>query len=193
MTTDENATQTPTRAQAEKAVGAMLSVANARENLATRLKVAHYATWRARFDGMKGLHASAGIANAKLFRDSDSENTLVVLADIPDFRNALDWAKGGWRTAIPADEVVGSPTVYFGADPGQEATEGEETFNASQVSLKYIAHFQVTDYDGWYELYLKMENSRGSGGLTNANIFRGSEEENDLLVLTIINGGGYRV
>jgi hypothetical protein len=60
---------------------------------------------------MKGLHASAGIANAELFRGSDSENTPVVLADIPDFRNALDWAKAG----------------------------GEETFNASQVSLKAYA------------------------------------------------------
>jgi hypothetical protein len=57
---------------------------------------------------MKGLHASVGIANSELFRGSDSENTPVVLADIPDFRNALDWAKAG----------------------------GEETFNASQVSLK---------------------------------------------------------
>ena len=77
MTTDENATPTPTRAQAEKAASAMLDVTNARENLATRLKVAQYATWRARFDGMRVSRASAGIANAKLFRGS--EDTLVVL------------------------------------------------------------------------------------------------------------------
>jgi hypothetical protein len=41
MTTDENATPTPTRAQPEKAASAMLNAANARENLATRLKVTH--------------------------------------------------------------------------------------------------------------------------------------------------------
>jgi hypothetical protein len=115
MVTDENATPTPTRAQAEKAVSAMLDVAHATENLATRLKVAQYATWRARFDGMRGSHASAGIANAKLFRGS--EDTLAVLADIPSFRDALAWAKDRWRTAIPADEVEGPPAVYFGADP----------------------------------------------------------------------------
>jgi hypothetical protein len=114
MTTDENATPTPTRAQAEKAASAMLDVTNARENLATRLKVAQYATWRARFDGMRGSRASAGIANAKLFRGS--EDTLVVLADIPGFRDALAWAEGGWKTAIPADEVEGPPVVYFGVE-----------------------------------------------------------------------------
>ena len=117
MTTDENATPTPTRAQAEKAASAMLDVANARENLATRLKVAQYATWRARFDGMRGSRASAGIANAKLFRGS--EDTLVVLADIPGSRDALAWAEGGWKAAIPADEVEGPRAVYFGVDPGQ--------------------------------------------------------------------------
>jgi hypothetical protein len=47
MTADENAAPTPTRAQAEKAANAMLNAANGRENLATRLKVARYATWRA--------------------------------------------------------------------------------------------------------------------------------------------------
>jgi hypothetical protein len=183
MTPAENATPTPTRAQAEKAVSAMLNVANARENLATQLKVGQYTSWRARFDEMKGLRASAGITNAKLFRDSDSENTLVVLADIPDFRDALAWAKDGWRTAIPTDEVEGSPTFYFGADPGQEAAGGEAAFTASQAPLKGMGHFKVTDYAKWHELFLKMENSRVSGGMTNASIFRGSEDGNNLLVL----------
>jgi hypothetical protein len=106
------------------------------------------------FDGMRGSHASAGIANAKLFRGS--EDTLVVLADIPNFRDAMAWAEGGWRTAIPADEVEGPPAVYFGADPGQEAAEGEAAFDASQVPLKLMAHFKVYDYAKWHELFLKM-------------------------------------
>jgi hypothetical protein len=175
MTTDANATPTPTRAQAEKAASAMLNTAKARENLATRLKVAQYATWRARFDGMRGSRAAAGIANAKLFRGS--EDTLVVLADIPDFRAALAWAEGGWKTAIPADEVQGPPAVYFGVDPGQEAAD------ASQVPLKLMSHFKVHDYATWHELFLKMEHSRVGGGMTNPSIFRGSEDGNDLLVL----------
>jgi hypothetical protein len=181
MTADENAASTPTRAQAEKAISAMLNVANGTENLATRLKVSHYATWRARFDGMRDSGASAGIANAKLFRGS--EDTLVVLADIPDFRDALAWAEGGWRTAIPADEVEGPPAVYFGVDPGQEAAEGEAAFGASQVPLKGMAHFKVYDYAKYRELFLKMENSRAGGGMTNPSIFRGSEDPDDLLVL----------
>lgn len=93
MRTAENAAPAPTRAQAENAASAMLNVANARENLVTRLKVARYASWRARFDGMRGSRASAGIANARLFRGS--EDTVVVLADIPGFRDALAWADGG--------------------------------------------------------------------------------------------------
>jgi hypothetical protein len=121
----------------------MLNAAKARENLATRLKVAHYATWRARFDGMRDSHASARIANAKLFRGS--EDTLVVLADIPGFRDALAWAEGGWRADIPADEVVAPPAVYFGADPGQEAAGGEAASGGSQVPLKLMAHFKVYD------------------------------------------------
>jgi len=181
MPPDENATSTPTRAQAEKATTAMLSAPNGTENLATRLKVAHYATWRARFDGRRGSRAAAGIANAKLFRGS--EDTLVVLADIPDFRDALAWAEGGWRTAIPADEVEGPPAVYFGADPGQEATAEEAAFNASQLPLKFMAHFKVYDFAKYHELFLKMENSRVGGGLTNPSIFHGSEDANDLLVL----------
>lgn len=181
MTTDENATSTPTQAQAEKAASAMLNAANAKENLATRLKVAQYAIWRARFDGMRDSHAAAGIANAKLFRGS--EDTLVVLADIPSFRDALAWAEGGWRTAIPADGVEGPPAVYFGADLGQDAAEGEASFDASQVTLKLMAHFKVYDYAKWHELFLKMETSRVGGGMTNPSIFRGSEDRNDLLVL----------
>src|SRR5580692_10316484 len=88
----------------------------------TRLKVAQYAAWRARFDGMRDSRASAGIANAKLFRGD--EETVVVLADIPGFRDALAWAEGRWRTAIPVDEVEGPPVVYFGTGPGQEAPGG---------------------------------------------------------------------
>jgi hypothetical protein len=182
MATDKNATPAPTRAQAEKAVSAMLDVANARENLATRLKVAQYAAWRACFDGMRGFHASAGIANAKVFRGG--EDTVVVLADIPGFWDALAWAEGGWRTAIPADEVEGLPAVYFGADPGQKAAAREAALEASQVPLKLMAHLKVYDYAKYHELFLKMENSRvGDGGMTNPSIFRGSEDANDLLVL----------
>jgi hypothetical protein len=181
MTTDENATPAPTRAQAEKAVSVMLNAADATENLATRLKVAQYATWRARFDGMRDSRAAAGIANVRLFRGSD--DTVVVLADTPGFRDALAWAEGGWRTAIPADEVEGPPAVYFGADPGQEPAGGEAASAASQAPLKFMAHFKVYDYAKWRELFLKMENSRVGGGLTNPSIFRGSEDGNDLLVL----------
>jgi hypothetical protein len=72
MTTDENATPTPTRAQAEKAASAMLNATNTTENLATWLKVAQYDTWRARFDEMGGSRTAAGIANAKLFRGSET-------------------------------------------------------------------------------------------------------------------------
>jgi hypothetical protein len=42
MTSSENTVTTPTRAQAENAVRAVLDVANARENLTTRLQVAQY-------------------------------------------------------------------------------------------------------------------------------------------------------
>jgi hypothetical protein len=182
MTTDENATATPARAQAEKAANAMFNAPNGAENLATRLKVAQYATWRARFDGMRGSRAAARIANAKVFRSG--EDTVVVLADVPGFREALAWAEGGWRTAIAADGVEGPPAVYFGADPGQEAAVGEAALKASQAPLKLIAHFKVYDYAKYHDLFLKMDNSRTrDGGMTNPSIFRGSEDGNDLLVL----------
>ena len=181
MTTDDNAIPAPTRAQAEKAASAMLDAPRGRENLATWLKVAQYATLRARFDGMRGSQAAAGIANAKLFRGDD--DTLAVLADVPGLREALAWAEGGWRTAIPADEVESPPAVYFGADPGQEAAEGEAAFDPSQQPLKFMAHFKVYDYAKYHELFLKMDKSRVGGGMTNPIIFHGSEDENDLLVL----------
>jgi hypothetical protein len=181
MSTDEHATPTPTRAQAEEAANAMLNVAIGRENLATRLKVADYATWRAGFDGMRGSHASAGIANAMLFRGGD--DTVMVLADIPGFPEALAWAEGGWRTALPAEEVQGPPAVYYGPDPGQEGAEREAAPDVSQGPVKLMAHFQVYDYAKYRELFLKMANSRVGGGMTNASIFRGGEGGNDLLVL----------
>jgi hypothetical protein len=158
----------------------MLNAPNGRENLATQLKVTQYATWRARFDGMGNSQAAAGIAHAQLFRGGD--DALVVLADIPSFREALAWAEGGWRTAIPVDEAEGPPTVYFGADPGQEAADGEAAFDPS-LPLKLIAHFKVYDYARYHELFLRMDNSRVGGGLTGPTIFRGSEDGNDLLVL----------
>jgi hypothetical protein len=181
MTAADNAIPTLTRAQAEKAASAMLSAPNGRENLATRLKIAQYATWRARFDGMRSSGAAAGIANAKLFRGG--EDTVIVLADVPGFREALAWAGGNWRTAIPADEVEGVPGVYFGADPGQEAADGEPAVNWSQLPLKLMAHFKVYDFAKYHDLFLKMQNSRAGGGLTNPAIFRGSEDSDDLLVL----------
>jgi hypothetical protein len=181
MTTDENATPTPTREQAEKAASAMLDAPNGRENLVTRLKVAQYATWRARFDGMRGSHAAAGIANAKLFRGG--EDTVVVLADIPGLQDALAWAGGGWKTAIPADEVKGPPAVYFGTDADQKTAGGQAASGASQQPLKLMAHYKVYDYAKYHELFLKMENSRVGGGMTNPVIFHGSEDENDLLTL----------
>jgi hypothetical protein len=47
-----------------------------------------------------------------------------------------------------------------------------------------MSHFHVHDYVKWHELFLKMEHSRvGGGGMTNPTIFRGSEDDNDLLVL----------
>jgi hypothetical protein len=159
----------------------MLSTANATENLATRLKVPRFATWRARFDGMRGSRASAGIANAKLF--CGSEDTTVILSDIPGLEDALAWAEGGWRTAIPADGVDGPPAVYFGIDAGQEAAGGEAAPGARQVPLKLMSHFRVHDYAEWHELFLKMADSREGGGMTNPSIFRGSEDANDLLVL----------
>jgi hypothetical protein len=181
MTTDENATSTPTRAQAEKAANAMLDAPNGRENLATRLKVFQYATWRDRFDAMRTSRAAAGIANAKVFRGG--EDTVVVLADIPGLQEALAWAGGGWKTAIPADDVEGPPAVYFGADAGQDAAAGEAAFDPSQQPLKFMAHYQVHDYAKYHELFLKMENSRVGGGMTNPVIFHGSEDGNDLLTL----------
>ncbi|HUN32788.1 MAG TPA: hypothetical protein VMU95_12320 [Trebonia sp.] len=181
MTADESATPTPTRAQAEKAASEMLDVVNATENLVTRLKVTQYASWRARFDGMRGSRAAAGIADAKLFRGS--EGTLVVLADIASLRDAQAWAEGGWRAAIPADGVEGPPAVFFGADPGQGVAKGEATFGAPRVPLKLMSHFKVYDYAKWHELFLKMDDSRVSGGMTNPSIFHGSEDESDLLVL----------
>jgi hypothetical protein len=182
MTTDENANPAPTREQAEKAANAMFNAPNGAENLATRLKVTQYATWRACFDGMRDLHAAAGIANAKVFRGS--EDTVVVLADIPGLRQALAWAEGGWRTVIPADQVEGPPAVYFGADPGQKAAAGEGASDASQAPLKLMAHYKVYDFAKYHELFVKMDNSRtGGGGMTNPIIFHGSEDENDLLTL----------
>ena len=181
MATAENVTATPTRAQAEKAASAMLDGANARENLATRLKVARYAAWRARFDGMSGSRAAAGIGDARLFRGS--EDTVVVLAGVPGYRDALAWAEGGWKTAIPADDVEGPPAVYYEVDPDQEAAGAEAAFDASPRPLKLMSHFKVHDYDKWHELFLKMDNSRVGGGMTNPAIFRGGDDGNDLLVL----------
>jgi len=186
MKSSENAVPTPTRAQVENAVRGILDVATARENLATRLQVAQYAAWRARFDEMKDLHASAGISDAKVFRSADSENTVVVLADIPDFPAAQAWAKDGWRAAIPADGVEGTPAVYFGANPGQDAAGGKAASDASRVSLKCMAHFRVTDYGKWHELFLVMGSSRAAGGWANEKIFRNSEDENDVLLLADI-------
>jgi hypothetical protein len=181
MTSAENTTPTPTRAQAEAAVSAMLSVANARENLATRLEVALYDAWYSRFEETRDVRAAAGIANAKIFRGSDSENTLVVLADMPDLQNAAAWAEGGWRTALPADGVQGPPAVYFGTDPDRQADGVEEP--VEEPSLKGMAHFRVEDYERWHELFLVMQESRVAGGLINPSIFRGSEDGNDVLAL----------
>jgi hypothetical protein len=178
--TNEN--PTPTRAQAEQAVSAMLDASEPGENLVTRVQVGQYASWRARFDDLEGARAAAGITNTQLFLGS--ENTLLVLADVPGLREARAWADGGWRAGIPADEVEGSPTVYFGTGPDQEAAGGDAAVTAPQAPLKGIGHLRVKDFAKYHELFLKMENSRASdGGLTNPVIYHSSEDENELLIV----------
>jgi hypothetical protein len=178
MTTNTNAAAKPPREQAEQAANAMLNVPKTRENLVARVEVPDYAAWRARLDAApRNPAAPAAVSGLKLFRNTD-DDSLLILADAPDPGEARDWARGGWKAAVPAQGVEGSPVFYLGVEAG--------TPPASAGPLKVVAHFKLTDYDLWHRLFLQMEGSRVSGGVTDSKIFRGTEDRNDVLVLADI-------
>lgn len=166
-------TQTPTRADAKRAADALFSAAtDPSDNLVTKLKVAQYVEWRARFDDMQRSAGPAAVTNSRVFYDIDDETTLVILSDVADVSGATAWAQGGWRAALPATDRETPPAIYFGTAPDQIAS-----------NARLAAHFTVNDYPKWHQLFKEMEASRVRSGITGPQVFRSCEDGADVFVM----------
>ena len=55
--------------------------------------------------------------------------------------------------------------------------------NASNTQENMTIHLKVNDYGKWRTGYDGREKSRVSSGITNGRVFRGAENQNDLVIL----------
>ena len=86
------------------------------ENVTIHLKVKDYATWRTAHDGREKSRLSAGITNARVFRNAEDQNDVVILQDVADVAKARTWlGSDEMKATMQKNGVVGSPTVRFAA------------------------------------------------------------------------------
>ena len=55
--------------------------------------------------------------------------------------------------------------------------------NAQHSSENLVIHHKVKDYPTWRKGYDEHEKSRIAAGLTNGRVFRGAEDQNDVVIL----------
>jgi len=86
------------------------------ENLTLHLKVKDFNAWRTSYNGHEKERASAGITNSKVFRSTDDQNDVVILADAADVSKARTWlGSSEMKTVMEKSGVVGSPRIHFAA------------------------------------------------------------------------------
>ncbi len=94
----------------------MTNASNKQENGTVHLKVNDYGKWRTGYDGREKSRASAGITNGKVFRGTENQNDLVILADVADEAKARAYvASDELKSQMQTSGVIGSPAIRFGA------------------------------------------------------------------------------
>jgi len=73
-----------------------------------------YDAWRPVFDAAAADRAKDGITNARVFRDADHPDHLVVIFDVTSTARATAWMKSATvRSAWQKGGVSGEPTYHF--------------------------------------------------------------------------------
>jgi hypothetical protein len=81
-----------------------------------RYKMASYVLWKLHFDAHRPSREGAGITNARVYRDVEDANDVVIVADVADPEVVKAWASGSdLRAAMENAGVVAAPLVMFGA------------------------------------------------------------------------------
>jgi CRISPR/Cas system CSM-associated protein Csm5 (group 7 of RAMP superfamily) len=86
------------------------------ENLTVHLKVKDFNAWRTSYNGQEKDRTTAGITNSRVFRSTDDQNDVLILADVADVAKARTWlGSSEMKSVMEKSGVVGSPSIRFAA------------------------------------------------------------------------------
>ena len=84
------------------------------EAMVVEFSIKDYAAWRPVFDGAAADRMAAGVSNARVFRDADKPDRMLVIFDVASKAKGTAWMKS---TTVRADwqkgGVVGEPAYRF--------------------------------------------------------------------------------
>jgi hypothetical protein len=84
--------------------------------LTLHIKVKDYAAWRPLYDAFEKQRVAAGITNARVFRNAEDANDILVLADVADVPKARAFLTSSeLKAQMQKAGVSGTPTPYFSA------------------------------------------------------------------------------
>ena len=80
-------------------------------------KVRDYAAWRQGYDAHELSRVGAGITDARVYRNAEDPNDVVIVANVSDTAKARAWtASDDLKTAMQKAGVLGHPQFIWSAD-----------------------------------------------------------------------------
>ncbi len=84
------------------------------ESMAVEFSIKDYAAWRPVFDGAAADRMAAGVSNARVFRDADRPDRMLVIFDVASKQKGTAWMKSATvRADWQKGGVVGEPVYRF--------------------------------------------------------------------------------
>ena len=77
-------------------------------------KVRDYAAWRQGYDAHESSRVGAGLTDARVYRNAEDPNDVVIVANVSDLAKARAWtASDDLKTAMQKAGVLGAPTIHL--------------------------------------------------------------------------------
>ena len=84
------------------------------EHMVVQFAIKDYAAWRPVFDGAAQDRAAAGVTGARVFRDADKPDQMLVVFDVASRAKGAAWMKSATvRADWQKGGVIGEPTYRF--------------------------------------------------------------------------------
>jgi quinol monooxygenase YgiN len=139
--------------------------------------VKDYAAWKPVYDSAATIRDKAGVTGAEVFHDPADPNKMVIIHRFKTVAAAQGFlADPDLKAAMTKGGVLAPPTTIIA------------TGKAGKVSavlgpvLEIISH-PVKDYAAWYKVYESAEPIRKKAGVTGAEVFRDSKDQNNIVII----------